>query len=136
LGSEPIQPMWQPPQQQPQPQPSQQQPPWRPPASPTVPGTPAAQTPQQAAPLFQPPSTSEDEPAAEEEERPALPRRVRQASLAPQLRDEQLTDPGVAEENDERSPDELRTMLSSIQKGWLRGRSAAEQIDEDQQEDQ
>jgi hypothetical protein len=90
---------------------------------------------------------------------------VRQANLAPQLRDERVPDsldPGEAD--DERSPEELRTMLSSIQKGWLRGRSAtdggaersddaepalaaghpegterteaAEQIDEDQREDQ
>ncbi len=96
--------------------------------------------------------------------RPELPRRVRQASLAPQLRDEQIPDsldPG--EGSDERSPEELRTMLGSIQKGWLRGRSAAgqddnaektgdaepadaagraeridaaEQVDEDQREDQ
>lgn len=56
--------------------------------------------------------------------RPALPRRVRQASLAPQLREE--IEP-VTAASDERSPEELRTMLSSIQKGWLRGRSDAEQ---------
>jgi signal transduction histidine kinase len=72
-----------------------------------------------------------------ENERPALPRRVRQANLAPQLRDEQMTDPAAAgDEGDERSPEELRTMLSSIQKGWLRGRSAAEQIDDEKREDQ
>ncbi|HEU5159671.1 MAG TPA: nitrate- and nitrite sensing domain-containing protein [Streptosporangiaceae bacterium] len=62
--------------------------------------------------------------------RPELPRRVRQANLAPQLRDAQIPDsldPG--EGSDERSPEELRTMLSSIQKGWLRGRTAAEETD-------
>jgi signal transduction histidine kinase len=56
--------------------------------------------------------------------RPSLPRRVRQANLAPQLRDE--VEPLSDTASGERSPDELRTMLSSIQKGWLRGRSDAE----------
>lgn len=56
--------------------------------------------------------------------RPSLPRRVRQANLAPQLRDE--VEPVSDTASGERSPDELRTMLSSIQKGWLRGRSDAE----------
>ncbi len=57
-------------------------------------------------------------------DRPSLPRRVRQASLAPQLRTEvELVDHSS---DGERSPEELRTMLSSIQKGWLRGRSDAE----------
>jgi signal transduction histidine kinase len=57
--------------------------------------------------------------------RPALPRRVRQASLAPQLRDE--VEPVSDTASGERSPEELRTMLGSIQKGWLRGRSDAEE---------
>ncbi|MCO5969669.1 nitrate- and nitrite sensing domain-containing protein [Actinoallomurus soli] len=57
--------------------------------------------------------------------RPALPRRVRQANLAPQLREE--VEPVNNATSNERSPEELRTMLSSIQKGWLRGRSDAEQ---------
>jgi signal transduction histidine kinase len=57
--------------------------------------------------------------------KPTLPRRVRQANLAPQLRDE--VEPVDDAASGERSPEELRTMLSSIQKGWLRGRSDAEQ---------
>jgi signal transduction histidine kinase len=57
--------------------------------------------------------------------KPALPRRVRQANLAPQLREE--VEPVNNAASNERSPEELRTMLSSIQKGWLRGRSDAEQ---------
>ncbi|HEY7488302.1 MAG TPA: nitrate- and nitrite sensing domain-containing protein [Streptosporangiaceae bacterium] len=85
------------------------------------------------------PATSADSEVTGEN-RPALPRRVRQASLAPQLRDEQVIDSSAVQDDDEeRSPEELRTMLSSIQKGWLRGRSDAEQIDEeheDRQEDQ
>lgn len=60
-------------------------------------------------------------------ERPELPRRVRQASLAPQLRtdvkagdlesDLTDTDPGA------RSPEEARAMMTSIQRGWVRGRA-------------
>jgi signal transduction histidine kinase len=67
--------------------------------------------------------------------RPQLPRRVRQANLAPQLREDTGEQSIVSDDSADRSPDELRTMLSSIQKGWLRGRSAAERLDEDQQED-
>jgi signal transduction histidine kinase len=106
------------------------------------PGAPArpASPPPPAAP--QPPASAAagwaaEETAASGSDRPALPRRVRQASLAPQLRDEQMTDQAAAgDDGDERSPEELRTMLSSIQKGWLRGRSAAEQIGDEKQEDQ
>jgi signal transduction histidine kinase len=65
--------------------------------------------------------------------RPALPRRVRQASLAPQLRDE--VEPVSDTASGERSPDELRTMLSSIQKGWLRGRSDAEETTTDHEQE-
>ncbi|MGH3320939.1 MAG: sensor histidine kinase [Streptosporangiaceae bacterium] len=66
--------------------------------------------------------------------RPALPRRVRQASLAPQLKDDPaLSEEPPGEDEDERSPEELRMMLSSIQRGWLRGRSdAGETTGEDQ----
>jgi signal transduction histidine kinase len=64
-------------------------------------------------------------PAEDGNGRPALPRRVRQANLAPQLRDE--VEPVSDTASGERSPEELRTMLSSIQKGWLRGRSDAEE---------
>lgn len=69
--------------------------------------------------------------AASDGPRPELPRRVRQANLAPQLRDERIPDSlDPSEGGDERSPEELRTMLSSIQKGWLRGRTDADQPDE------
>ncbi|WP_335937663.1 sensor histidine kinase [Streptomyces sp. PTD5-9] len=55
-----------------------------------------------------------------------LPRRVRQASLAPQLRDE----PGGAAEpagtgpahDFERDADEVRSRMASLQRGWQRGR--------------
>jgi signal transduction histidine kinase len=52
-----------------------------------------------------------------------LPRRIRQASLAPQLRE---PPPDVADSNGgpaaERSPDEIRDALSAMQRGWERGR--------------
>ncbi len=60
-----------------------------------------------------------------------LPRRVRQASLAPQLREtgyaampaaEVSADP-APEDIAERSPDETRSTITAIQQGWQRGRS-------------
>jgi hypothetical protein len=85
----------------------------------------AGPTPQQEAPA----------PASQEDgnDRPALPRRVRQANLAPQLREE--VEPVSDTASGERSPEELRTMLSSIQKGWLRGRSDSEEITTDHKEE-
>jgi hypothetical protein len=59
----------------------------------------------------------------------ALPRRVRQASLAPQLRadatEETAGPPAQAQgdgESRERSPEEVRARMASIQSGWQRGR--------------
>jgi hypothetical protein len=54
-----------------------------------------------------------------------LPRRVRQASLAPQLRTGPAYGQGVAEQQpaDNRSPEETRALMSSLQRGWERGRS-------------
>jgi signal transduction histidine kinase len=52
-----------------------------------------------------------------------LPRRVSQASLAPQLRD---PDPAPAQGGDDfwaRSPEETRSTMTAIQQGWERGRS-------------
>jgi signal transduction histidine kinase len=54
-----------------------------------------------------------------------LPRRVRQASLAPQLRDtaaDAATAP-VGEDFWGRSPEETRSTMTAIQQGWERGRS-------------
>lgn len=53
---------------------------------------------------------------------PALPRRQRQANLPPQLRQ-----PPVAAPPDERSPEEARALLSSLQSGWQRGRQDSDQ---------
>jgi signal transduction histidine kinase len=60
-----------------------------------------------------------------------LPRRVRQASLAPQLRQESSADEGPPERSDEspepdglaqRDADEVRNRMASLQRGWQRGR--------------
>jgi len=56
---------------------------------------------------------------------PGLPRRVRQASLAPQLRDtaaERAPAP-AADDFWTRSPEETRSTVTAIQQGWERGRS-------------
>ncbi|MFC5754592.1 hypothetical protein, partial [Actinomadura rugatobispora] len=55
------------------------------------------------------------------------PRRVRQANLAPQLREESTGENAAPEEQAppraERSPEEMRSMMSSIQRGTRRGRT-------------
>ncbi|MFC5767036.1 histidine kinase, partial [Actinacidiphila bryophytorum] len=58
-----------------------------------------------------------------------LPKRVRQASLAPQLRADAARAASAEAEHDggrERSADEVRDRMSAIQAGWQRGRRAAE----------
>jgi signal transduction histidine kinase len=54
-----------------------------------------------------------------------LPRRVRQANLAPQLRESPATETAdnTGKRKAERSPDEIRDSLSAMQRGWERGRS-------------
>jgi hypothetical protein len=59
-----------------------------------------------------------DEPPATED---GLPRRVRQASLAPQLR-RPAGAPPVAEEAAPRSPEQMRSIMSALQRGTTRGR--------------
>ncbi|MFD5918869.1 nitrate- and nitrite sensing domain-containing protein [Kitasatospora sp. NPDC058201] len=60
----------------------------------------------------------------------ALPRRVRQASLAPQLRDRAAARQGAgsdgveADPARERSPEEARATFASFQRGFTRGRTA------------
>ncbi|WP_037914907.1 sensor histidine kinase [Actinacidiphila yeochonensis] len=56
-----------------------------------------------------------------------LPRRVRQASLAPQLRAEAVAQAerrGAEPAGRERSPEEVRDRMASLQRGWLRGRDS------------
>jgi hypothetical protein len=55
---------------------------------------------------------------------PVLPRRVRQASLVPQLRNAPPAYPPLpGRYGDPRPPDEARATVSAIQHGWERGRS-------------
>lgn len=78
--------------------------------------------PPPAAPSQPPVQPVQRKPAATAGTYGGLPRRLRQASLTPQLRDQQ-----PAEEHDapavERSPEEVRSRMASIQRGWARGRS-------------
>jgi hypothetical protein len=58
----------------------------------------------------------------------ALPRRLRQANLAPQLRDS----PSAASnggQHEARSAEQVRALISSIQQGWRSGRAAADRPD-------
>jgi hypothetical protein len=81
--------------------------------------------PVEAAPMGQP-----ADPAGEHL---GLPRRIRQASLAPQLRapasapvPEAQGPASAPAPSAERSPEEARTIMTSLQQGWQRGRADAE----------
>ncbi|MFE2078238.1 histidine kinase, partial [Streptomyces misionensis] len=52
----------------------------------------------------------------------ALPRRVRQASLAHQLRQDPERRSGRAQAPADRDADEVRSRMASLQRGWQRGR--------------
>ncbi|MEV0596247.1 sensor histidine kinase [Nonomuraea cavernae] len=91
---------------------------------------------EQAAPV-----TREPEPEGESDVKPAaeftpsgLPLRVPQANLAPALREEapavQTSD---EEDDDARSPEEIRAMMGSLQSGTRLGRTEAAKLVEDQQ---
>jgi signal transduction histidine kinase len=67
-------------------------------------------------PSAQPPPLSED----------GLPRRIRQASLAPQLRERSTPPPDASPASSlDRSPDDIRAMMSALQSGTRRGRMDA-----------
>ncbi|MBB5784611.1 sensor histidine kinase [Nonomuraea jabiensis] len=78
------------------------------------------------------------ETPAEPEQKPVteftsngLPLRVPQANLAPALRDDTPTQPDFEEDDDERSPEEIRAMMGSLQSGTRLGRTeAARMLDE------
>ncbi|WP_272493100.1 sensor histidine kinase [Jidongwangia harbinensis] len=100
--------------------------------APTGPASTAPAMPAQRAggPAAAPPvpaggSSAEEQPTTAE----GLPRRVRQASLAPQLRG------GPAEDQREtqptRSPEQVRSLMSALQRGTTRGRLAAAGLDPD-----
>jgi len=85
------------------------------------------------------PATAEETAGTDLLDESGLPRRVRQASLAPQLRDSPprpapsadlgiLSEPApdwspVEQAPPERTPEETRATMSAIQRGWERGRS-------------
>ncbi|HEY3633366.1 MAG TPA: hypothetical protein VGL21_20880, partial [Jatrophihabitantaceae bacterium] len=67
------------------------------------------------------------EPATSNVDELGLPRRVRQASLAPQLRDDEPIQPAAAGgPPGDRSPEQTRSLMTAIQHGWQRGRSDAD----------
>ncbi|MFB9203250.1 nitrate- and nitrite sensing domain-containing protein [Nonomuraea spiralis] len=117
----------------------------RPAASPAPGPVPAGPGPSHvpvvAAPFPAPaPSPSpEPEPPAEPEQQPVaeftpsgLPFRVPQANLAPALRDDTPTQPDFEEDDDERSPEEIRAMMGSLQSGTRLGRTEAARIMDEQ----
>jgi signal transduction histidine kinase len=84
-----------------------------------MPGAPKAVP--QVAPKAMPKDAPTDEPSGDEADERLLPRRVRQASLAPQLRGpvaEQTAAPS-------RSPEQVRSLMSALQQGTTRGRREA-----------
>jgi signal transduction histidine kinase len=80
------------------------------------------------------PALTRQQPSASAGTHRGLPRRVRQASIAPQLRDQPGgataasrlagagTGTGTGTGSEERSPEETRNLFSSLQQGWQRGR--------------
>ncbi|WP_067456125.1 sensor histidine kinase [Actinomadura macra] len=85
--------------------------------------TPMSETPVSGTPIPDPPGSFGAPPG---DGRAPLPRRVRRASLAPQLRD--AGPPAPPQESDalsvweERSAEASRDLFASLQAGWLRGR--------------
>ncbi len=70
-----------------------------------------------------PPQPAADTPAWDKENPPVLPRRVRQASLVPQLREAPPAYPPLPGKfPGPRSPEDARATVSAIQHGWERGR--------------
>ncbi|MFD3541996.1 nitrate- and nitrite sensing domain-containing protein [Streptomyces sp. NPDC058662] len=53
----------------------------------------------------------------------ALPRRVRQANLAPQLKNAQAPAPDASDQVADRDAEAVRTRMSSLQRGWTAGRA-------------
>lgn len=64
-----------------------------------------------------------------------LPLRVPQANLAPALRDDAPAQPDHEEDDDDRSPEEIRAMMGSLQSGTRLGRTRAAELIDDKQTD-
>ncbi|MFC5829435.1 nitrate- and nitrite sensing domain-containing protein [Nonomuraea insulae] len=106
--------------------------------------TPVAKPRPQAQPLPQrqpmpAPEPGTEKPAEPEQQSVAeftpsgLPLRVPQANLAPALRDDTPTQPDPEEDDDERSPEEIRAMMGSLQSGTRLGRTQAAKMMDEQQ---
>src|SRR5262245_8076226 len=90
---------------------------------PPAPAPPVPAPPAPAPPAPAPPAAAAP-PRAGNQGQPVLPRRVRQASLVPQLRNPPPAYPPLpGRYGDPRPPDEARATVSAIQHGWERGRS-------------
>ncbi|MER7501459.1 nitrate- and nitrite sensing domain-containing protein [Nonomuraea pusilla] len=92
-----------------------------------APGPAEAREPEQEPPA----QARQDRPPAEFTPH-GLPLRVPQANLAPALRDEPATQPEPEEDDDERSPEEIRAMMGSLQTGTRLGRSEAARLMDEQ----
>ncbi|MBO2450363.1 sensor histidine kinase [Actinomadura barringtoniae] len=115
--------------------PAPQAPPMMAAPTPPFPPEPPVMAPRRAGnPWFDDPEQASAEPAeapgpprADDVQDPGthagLPRRVRQGSLAPQLRDERPETPEPPREQRVRTPEEARSLMSSMQDGWQRGRA-------------
>jgi hypothetical protein len=87
-----------------------------------IPDAPAADDPAQGE--MGPGDTGQDDTGRDDTGQLILPRRVRQASLVPQLRNPPPAYPPLpGRYGDPRPPDEARATVSAIQHGWERGRS-------------
>ncbi|WP_226899756.1 sensor histidine kinase [Nonomuraea phyllanthi] len=101
------------------------------PARGPAPGPAPKLSPVEAAPEPPPTAEPEHQPVAEFTSN-GLPLRVPQANLAPALRDDTPTQPDFEEDDDERSPEEIRRMMGSLQSGTRLGRSEAAKMLEEQ----
>ena len=79
-------------------------------------------------PVAAPAPSSEDEPEASPVTDAGLPVRVRQASLAPELRHDQTEADDDAADDTARAPEQVRRMMSSYQSGTRRGRTDAARL--------
>jgi signal transduction histidine kinase len=77
------------------------------------------------------PSAAEPSAAEPSAAESGLPRRVRQASLAPQLKNGARPPTGDAQPSatNGRTPEESRSFIEGLQHGWLRARSEADPLD-------
>jgi signal transduction histidine kinase len=97
----------------------------------------AAESPAAEPPVAEPPEPSGAEPPSAEPPSaeapaagPGLPRRVRQASLAPQLQNGSRPLAGEAQPaGNRRTPAQTRSFVEALQHGWLLARSEEDQLD-------